>query len=490
MDQEHGRGSYEETWGERPQPTPVPAPATAAPAGAGRFIAALLMLVLAFGAGAAADRSGLLGGRGGAGGRVPPVAVVPTPTAAPQTGAPSGTTAPSRSASVSPGTPVESTPPASPTPEPSPTPVVGTIGPGVTMPPDAPANFGLFWQALQLLREHYVDQSALDPRQLTYGAIRGMLESIDDPGHTDFLTPEERKASEESLNGTVTGIGVMLGRENDAPTIVAVIPGGPADRAGIRAGDVFFRIDEQPVAGLDDQAISRLVRGPVGSTVVVEVTRGGTPAPLRFELVRERITVPSVTWAPVPGTDVAHIFVANFSEGATDQLKEALAQALDGRRAVILDLRQNPGGFVHEAVGIASQFLADGTVYIKQKGSGEREPVPVKVQNRGESPWFAKPEGVGPAPKSRPLEVVIRAEWVALDLETPTPKAKSFKVALEADDSQYMKLKVPMPTDAGNYALVLRVVPSGRVADSDSAFPSTVTDVSVAPPVVKGRAPA
>jgi carboxyl-terminal processing protease len=342
------------------------------------MIAALLMLVLAFGAGAAADRSGLLGGRGGAGGRVPPVAVVPTASPVPQTVSPSGTAGSSPSVPASPSAPGEPTPAASPTSAASPTPVVGTIGPGVTMPPSAPANFGLFWQALQLLREHYVDQSALDPRQLTYGAIRGMLESLDDPGHTDFMTPEERKAQEESLNGKVTGIGVMLGRENDVPTIVAVIPGGPADRAGVRAGDVFFRIDGRPVAGLDDQAISSLVRGPLGSTVVIEVTRGGSPAPLRFELIREQITVPAVTWAPVPGTDVAHVFVANFSEGASEQVKEALAQALDGRRAVILDLRQNPGGFVHEAVRIASQFLADGTVYIKQKGSGEREPVAVE----------------------------------------------------------------------------------------------------------------
>jgi carboxyl-terminal processing protease len=250
-------------------------------------------------------------------------------------------------------------------------------GPGDVIPADAPADFGVFWQALQLVKDKYVDTSKLGDENLTWGAIRGMVESLGDTGHTVFLTPDEVQAQTEQLSGRVSGIGIMVDTRSGVPLIISVFDGSPADKAGLRAGDLIVSVDGQPTERLTVDEVIGKVRGQAGTTVTLGIRhRDGTTD--EYPIVRAEIEVPQVSWAFVPGTKIADIRLAQFSQGAADGVRTALTEAVDqGATGVALDLRGNPGGLVDEAVAIASLFLPEGTVYQEEDRSGTRRSVTV-----------------------------------------------------------------------------------------------------------------
>lgn len=247
------------------------------------------------------------------------------------------------------------------------------------MPPAAPENIGLLWEALALAREHYVDPSALDDTNLTYGAIRGLIEGLGDTSHSVFLTPEELAADRDALNGRLIGIGAFLGERDGQPIIVSVVPGGPAERAGLGAGDVIEAVDGQATDRLPTDEIADLIRGDEGTEVTVTVVHPGASQPVDVTAVRERITIEPVSWTIVPGTTIAQIKLLSFSSGSAAALGEAVSEALtQGATGIVMDLRGNPGGLVNEATDVASHFLTEGVVYLRQDRSGDRAPVEVK----------------------------------------------------------------------------------------------------------------
>jgi carboxyl-terminal processing protease len=260
------------------------------------------------------------------------------------------------------------------TPAPGATPGAPT-GPQPSAPTGAPADFGLFWDALDVVRENFVGRSEITDQQVTYGAIRGMVEALGDTGHTVFLTPEAVAAENESLGGSVVGIGVVLGQRDDRVVVVSVIGGGPADRAGIRAGDAVILVDGEPVAGLSPTEVAPKIRGEEGSTVQVTLERPSTGERLEFDIVREELSFPAVSWTMVPGTNTALIRMVQFSDGSAAEMRTARDEAIAaGATSIILDLRSNPGGFVDEAIDSASLFLSDRTVYILENANGEQTP--------------------------------------------------------------------------------------------------------------------
>jgi carboxyl-terminal processing protease len=239
-------------------------------------------------------------------------------------------------------------------------------------------SLALYAEALDTVRDDYVDQEALDPEKQTYGAIEGMLDTLGDEGHTRFLTPEEREQNEEGLSGTYVGIGVQLEAERDEVVVAAPIENSPADRAGIRAGDVLIAVNGESVRGEDISEIVERVKGPEGTAVRLTVLRGDEER--RFDLTRAEIRSPVVSWALIGDTDVAHVSLFSFSDESAQELREAFEEARSaGARRFVLDLRNNPGGRLDQAVEMAGFFLEPGSVaYLRKAASGGREEIQVE----------------------------------------------------------------------------------------------------------------
>lgn len=244
--------------------------------------------------------------------------------------------------------------------------------PTPTFAPDAERpTWNLLEEAFTLLDEHYVDPDALDPLTLERGAIGGMTDSLDDRGHTGYLTPEQVATRDEGLSGTFVGVGAVLDQRDDGTIyIVRVLRDSPAERAGVRAGDAIVTVDGESLAGLDiDDVVSR-VRGPEGTevTLVLRAPDGGERT---LVITRARLDLPLVSWAFAPGTKDAVIRIESFSAGAGRAFEGALEEALDaGAEGVVLDLRGNPGGFVNEPVAVASELLDDAVVYVSVDRTG------------------------------------------------------------------------------------------------------------------------
>lgn len=239
-------------------------------------------------------------------------------------------------------------------------------------------SLALYAEALDTVRDDYVDQEALDPEKQTYGAIEGMLDTLGDEGHTRFLTPEEREQNEEGLSGTYVGIGVQLEAERDEVVVVTPIEDSPADRAGIRPGDVLVAVNGESVRGEDISEIVERVKGPEGTAVRLTVLRGEEER--KFDLQRAEIRSPVVSWALIGDTDVAHVFLSSFSDESARELRGAFEEARSaGARRFVLDLRNNPGGRLDQAVEMAGYFLEPGSVaYVRKEASGEREEIEVR----------------------------------------------------------------------------------------------------------------
>ena len=246
-------------------------------------------------------------------------------------------------------------------------------------PPEVADTFSVFWQAWQLVQQHYVDRQALDPTKLTYGAVEGMLAALGDDGHTRFLSPSDVQSERAELSGKLDGIGIQVASRSGHVVIVAPIPGSPAQQAGLKAGDTIVSVDGQDIADGSLTQAGTLIRGPAGTSVTLSVVHQGDATPVDVTVTRATITVPSISWAMLPGTSVAQVLVAQFSDHTTDQLAAAISAARSaGATALILDLRNDPGGIRDEAIGVASQFLDSGDVLIEQNADGARTEYQVK----------------------------------------------------------------------------------------------------------------
>jgi carboxyl-terminal processing protease len=235
-----------------------------------------------------------------------------------------------------------------------------------------PTEFGLIREAWDTIHERYVGRAELDDRELIWGAIDGMTQAVGDTGHTDFMTPEERADRNDSLAGSYVGIGVRIDvTEDGLPRVEAVFPDSPAEAAGLQAGDVIVEVDGQSTLDKTVDEVATWVRGEDGTTVKVTVRADGTGPERTYDIVRADVPLQPVSWTLVPGTTTALVRLDQFSNGAADDIVKALEDArAEGAERIVLDLRANPGGYVNEAVGVASQFLDSGLVYIERDADG------------------------------------------------------------------------------------------------------------------------
>jgi carboxyl-terminal processing protease len=250
--------------------------------------------------------------------------------------------------------------------------------PPSNVPADAADSFRLMAEAWNIIQEVYVDRPALQAQRLTYGAISGMVDALGDTGHSRFLSPERLEAYRTFAQGQFEGIGAYVEVKDGHVVIAAPMDGSPAQRAGLRAGDVILKVDGENVANLPLDEVVKRVMGPEGTSVTLTILSHDTGQARDVTLVRARITVHNVTWQRLPGTTVAHVRLVAFSHGATEDLRKALQEIQQqGLTQVILDLRNDPGGLLDEAVSTTSQFLGSGNVLLEKDAQGQVKPVPV-----------------------------------------------------------------------------------------------------------------
>ena len=240
-------------------------------------------------------------------------------------------------------------------------------------------EFNTFWQAWQLASSKYVDPKAIDTTKMTDGAIEGMLDSLGDRGHTRYLPKEVAQQYQESLQGRFEGIGAYIDVKDGQPLIVQPIEGSPAEQAGLKPGDVIVKVDGQLVAGITVEELRTKVRGPQGTSVVLTVLHIGDSSPVDITVQRAEIKVPSVSWRMLPN-NVALVKLVQFSEPSASEMRAALGEVkAQGARAIVLDLRNNPGGYVTSLVDIASEFMrANTVVLIQEDRDGKRSPYKTK----------------------------------------------------------------------------------------------------------------
>lgn len=245
--------------------------------------------------------------------------------------------------------------------------------------PEVCREFAVFWETWDLARDNYVDTKAVVPDQMIAGAVNGMLNSLGDEGHTRFLTAQEAEDWDKSLRGSYEGIGAYIDVREGRAIIVEPIEGSPAEQAGLRPGDEIVEVDGISTRDWTVDELAARVSGPRGTSVTLLVLHAGEQQAVEMTIKRATIDLPSVMWRMLPD-QIALIKLNAFNDNAGDDLKAALEAAqAQGARAIMLDLRNNPGGLLDEAVNVTSQFLPEGTpVLLEANREGKREATETK----------------------------------------------------------------------------------------------------------------
>lgn len=250
------------------------------------------------------------------------------------------------------------------------------------VPPEAAnIDWKLFWQTWNILDKEYVNKKAIDPQKMYYGAIQGMVSSLGDP-YTMFLPPTAQQSVSEQLGGSFEGVGMELGYNKDNELVViAPLDGTPAQKAGVKAGDLILKINNKDASNISLPDAVNMIRGPKGSQVTLQLLHEGDQNPSNVSITRDTIIVKSVSYTPETtpdGKKVALIKITDFGERTKDEWNQAVQQALsDNSQGVVLDLRNNPGGYLEDAVYIASEFIDSGTIVMQEDGQGQRTSSPV-----------------------------------------------------------------------------------------------------------------
>ncbi len=249
-------------------------------------------------------------------------------------------------------------------------------------PPEA-VDFSLFWETYNKLQESFVDEDRIDTQKMIYGAIEGMVRSLEDP-YTVFLRPEETKKFIESTKGIFEGVGMEIGIREGQLQVITPLEGTPAQRAGLRSGDKITKIDDKSTIDMTIEEAVSLIRGQKGTRVTLTVFREGWEKTREFEITRAVIEVPSVTWEAKHG-DIAYLKLYHFTEKAGADFQAAAFEILNSpAEKIILDLRNNPGGYLDMAQEISGWFLEKGqTVAIEDFGREEQQKI---YKSRGPAP--------------------------------------------------------------------------------------------------------
>lgn len=261
-------------------------------------------------------------------------------------------------------------------------------------------NMALFYEVLDRVNRDYYDKTKIDSKKVLYGAISGMLQSLEDP-YTSFFPPKENTSFKTQLSGQFEGIGAELGlSDQNRVIVVSPLDGSPAQKAGIKSGDIILKVGEDATIGWTLPQVVEKIRGPKGTPVKLTILHEKEKNSKDLSIVRDVITVKSVTgWLKQVGCasngkcvnkescptceSIAYIRLSQFGDRTNNEFLGvvndlyAKIQKDKNFKGVVLDLRNNPGGYLNDAVFIASEFIKDGVVVIQQDGAGNQTPLSV-----------------------------------------------------------------------------------------------------------------
>ncbi|MDD5760604.1 MAG: S41 family peptidase [Candidatus Pacebacteria bacterium] len=239
-------------------------------------------------------------------------------------------------------------------------------------PPAVPASdMSVFWESWKVVLEKYVDRQNLDPQKMIIGATKGLINSLGDP-YSEFLTTEQTQELSEELSGEFSGVGMEIAKKDGYLVVVSPLPNTPAERAGLKPNDIILMIEDTETMNLSATEASQLIRGEPGTTVKLTIYRSTWNEAKTIELKREKILIPSVSWEKLEN-NIAYLKIYNFNLPVTiDFYKVALEISLAKPDGLILDLRNNPGGYLDSVVDISGWFLSNGDIVLKEDfGNGE-----------------------------------------------------------------------------------------------------------------------
>jgi carboxyl-terminal processing protease len=232
----------------------------------------------------------------------------------------------------------------------------------------ADADYQLYWDVYNKILAKY--PGAVDQEALLYGAIRGSVEALDDP-YSLFLTPDERNRFFEEIRGEFTGIGAEISQEENTFVIVTPLPGSPAEAAGLKAQDVILAVGDKPAGEFAFNELINAIRGPKGTSVALKIRRGEEEKSVTVR--RDTIMVSSVTYEQRED-GIAYVRLTQFGDDTTKRMTEIARELKEkGARAVLLDLRNNPGGYLDSSIDVASLFVKDGTIVREKDKTGEEK---------------------------------------------------------------------------------------------------------------------
>mgnify|MGYP000957613534 FL=1 len=243
---------------------------------------------------------------------------------------------------------------------------------GTTAPSDnTSALFAPFWDTWQIVHNEYVDQP-VDDVALMRGAIKGMLEALGDP-HTSYMDPDVYLQVNAKMEGEYEGIGAWVDSTGDYLTIISPMPNSPAENAGLKSGDQIIAVDGQDMTGIDPGIVLKQVLGPAGTPVKLMISREGENQPIEVNIVRSKIITPSAEGKMLEG-NIAYVQIYTFGDNTSPELRTALKTLLSQNpKGLIIDLRNNGGGYLQTAIEVASEFINDGVIMYEQYGNGQQD---------------------------------------------------------------------------------------------------------------------
>jgi carboxyl-terminal processing protease len=320
----------------------------------------------------------------------------------------------------------------------------------------------MFTDVLRIIKENYVEP--VNTKDLIYGALNGMTKSLDP--FSSFFTPKQYESFRQETEGEFGGVGIEIGMEKGRPVVISPIEGTPAFKAGIKPGDVILEIDGEDTSNMSLIDVVQRIRGKVGTKVQLTIYRKGMEKPMKIELERALIKIESVKWTTLG--DVGYIKLSQFNDNVSVQVEKALKELTSQRvKGIILDLRNDPGGLLSEAVNVADLFLPEGKLVVYTRG-----------RNGETQKYFARRKPV--VPDDLPVIVLIN-KGSASASEIVAGALQDYKRALIVGEKSFGKASVQniIPLEDGS-ALKLTVAyyytPLGRLIHHKGIVP----DVQVA----------